>query len=69
MELSEVKRAIILQTVVRYDGMSYTVSGCTLKFNRKNGEWYYLLELKDLKANSVTVVPMQYVAVLGGDAV
>lgn len=67
MELSEVKRAMILQSVVRYNGMSYTVGGCTMKFNRKDGEWYYLLELKDLQANSVMVVPMKYVTLLGAD--
>ena len=49
MELSEVKRAMILSTIVQYDGMKYKINGCTLKYNQSDSSWYYLLELKDLK--------------------
>ena len=64
MELSEVKRAMILSTIVQYDGMKYKINGCTLKYNQSDSSWYYLLELKDLKANSIMIVPMKNVTAL-----
>lgn len=65
MELSEVKRVMALGTVVTWQGMTYTVSGCTLKYDRKDGAWYYLLELLDNRTHhSVMVVPMQDVRVV-----
>ncbi len=62
MELSEVKRAMLLRQTVQYDGMNYVVDGCTLKYDRKGQGWYYLLELLDRTGNSIMAVPMQYVA-------
>lgn len=64
MELSEVKRAMILGAVVQYDGIKYKVNSCILKYNRADSSWYYLLDLKDLKANSILTVPMKNVTVL-----
>lgn len=64
MELSEVKRAMLLRQTVQYDGMNYVVDGCTLKYDRKGGVWYYLLDLLDCTGNSVMTVPIQYVAVV-----
>ena len=64
MKLPEVKRVMSLRLTVLWNGMEYTVSGCTLKFDRKGGNWYYLLELLDKRTqHSVMVVPMEDVAV------
>ena len=62
MELSEVKRAMLLRQTVRYNETDYTGDGCTLKYDRKGQGWYYLLELLDHTGNSIMTVPMQYVA-------
>ena len=49
---------------VLWKNMEYTVTGCTLKFDRKGGNWYYLLELLDKRAgHSVMVVPMEDVTI------
>ena len=64
MKLPEVKRVMALRLPVLWNGMEYTVSGCTLKYDRKGGNWYYLLELLDMTTyHSVMVVPMEDVAV------
>ena len=64
MKLPEVKRVMALRLTVLWNGMEYTVSGCTLKYDRKGGDWYYLLELLDKRTgHSVMVVPMEDVVV------
>lgn len=64
MKLPEVKRVMSLRLTVLWNGMEYSVSGCTLKYDRKGGNWYYLLELLDKRTqHSVMVVPMEDVAV------
>lgn len=64
MKLPEVKRVMSLRLPVLWNGMEYSVSGCTLKYDRKGGNWYYLLELLDKRTHhSVMVVPMEDVAV------
>ena len=64
MKLPEVKRVMSLRLPVLWNGMEYSVSGCTLKYDRKGGNWYYLLELLDMTTyHSVMVVPMEDVAV------
>ena len=64
MKLAEVKRVMSLRLPVLWNGMEYTVSGCTLKYDRKGGNWYYLLELLDKRTgHSVMVVPMEDVEV------
>ena len=64
MKLPEVKRVMALRLTVLWNGMEYTVSGCTLKYDRKGCNWYYLLELLDKRTgHSVMVVPMEDVAV------
>ena len=64
MDISEVKRAMVLRQTVRYNETDYTVDGCTLKYDHKGQGWYYLLELLDRTGNSIMTVPMQYVAVV-----
>ena len=64
MKLPEVKRVMSLRLPVLWNGMEYTVSGCTLKYDRKGCNWYYLLELLDKRTgHSVMVVPMEDVVV------
>ena len=64
MKLPEVKRVMSLRLPVLWNGMEYSVSGCTLKYDRKGCNWYYLLELLDKRTgHSVMVVPMEDVVV------
>lgn len=64
MKLPEVKRVMSLRLPVLWNGMEYSVSGCTLKYDRKGGNWYYLLELLDKRTqHSVMVVPMEDVII------
>ena len=64
MKLPEVKRVMSLRLPVLWKNMEYTVTGCTLKFDRKGGNWYYLLELLDKRTgHSVMVVPMEDVTI------
>ena len=64
MKLPEVKRVMSLRLTVLWNDMEYTVSGCTLKYDRKGCNWYYLLELLDKRTgHSVMVVPMEDVVV------
>ena len=64
MKLPEVKRVMSLRLPVLWNGMEYSVSGCTLKYDRKGGNWYYLLELLDKRTeHSVMVVPIEDVVV------
>ena len=60
MDIKEVKEAITKGKLVAYDDSNYIVTAYILRFN--NG-WQHLLELKDLKANSVRIVPMEKVEV------
>ena len=64
MKLPEVKRVMALRLTVLWKDMEYTVTGCTLKYDRKGCNWYYLLELLDKRTgHSVMVVPMDDVVV------
>ena len=60
MDIKEVKEAISKGKLVTYDDSSYIVTAYILRFN---GKWQHLLELKDLKANSVRIVPIERVEV------
>mgnify|MGYP000999948490 FL=1 len=60
MDIKEVKEAITKGKLVTYDDSNYIVTAYILRFN---GKWQHLLELKDLKANSVRIVPMEKVEV------
>ncbi len=63
MELRDVKPVMAQRLTVIWQDMPYTVSGCTIKYNRKGGNWYYLLELLDKRTqHSVMVVPMEDVS-------
>ena len=61
MELKAVKEVIANKNLVTYDNADYTVTAYILRFNGK--AWQHTLELKDLKANSVRIVPMEKVEV------
>ena len=64
MKLPEVKRVMSLRLTVLWNDMEYTVTGCTLKYDRKGCNWYYLLELLDKRTeHSVMVVPIEDVVV------
>ena len=64
MKLAEVKRVMSLRLTVLWKNMEYTVTGCTLKYDRKGCNWYYLLELLDKRTqHSVMVVPMEDVII------
>lgn len=51
MKIEEVKKVIAYKKLVTFQGMTFTVNAVTLRL--KDREWYYVLELQDLKANSV----------------
>ena len=64
MELKDVKPVIAQRLTVIWRGMPYTVTGCTLKYDRKNNRFYYLLEVLDMTTyHSVMVVPMEDVTI------
>lgn len=62
MQLADVKTAIAKKTIVTYDGIDYTVTAVIMRIHHKEMKWYYQLELKDLKANSVSIADMEKVA-------
>lgn len=57
MDIKEVKEVIAKRKLVTYDSTDYTVTAYILRLI--NGKWQHTLELKDLKANSVRIVPME----------
>ena len=61
MDVKTVKEVISNKKLVTYDNANYTVTAYILRFNGK--AWQHTLELKDLKANSVRIVPMGKVEV------
>lgn len=61
MQLADVKTAIAKRTVVTYDGIDYTISAVIMRIHHKEMKWYYQLELRDLKANSVVIADMEKV--------
>ena len=64
MELRDVKPVMAQGLTVIWQNMPYTVSGCTIKYDRKNNRFYYLLKLLDQRTqHSVMVVPMEDVVV------
>ena len=64
MELRDVKTVMAQGLTVIWQDMPYTVSGCTIKYDRKNNRFYYLLELLDMTTyHSVMVVPMEDVTI------
>lgn len=60
MDIKEVKEVIAKRKLVTYDGTNYTVTAYILRFKSK---WQHTLELKDLKTNSVRIVPIEKVEV------
>ena len=60
MRLQDVREQ--LNRPVEYQGTEYQFTACIL---RKAGElWKYSAELKDVKANSVVIVPLEEVMLL-----
>ena len=52
MLVEELKGAMWNNALVRYQGGLYEISAAIYKFDRKEKEFYYRLELKDTKAKS-----------------
>lgn len=52
MVVSELKQAMRNNAVVRFKDGLYEISAAIYKFDRKEKEFYYRIELKDTKANS-----------------
>jgi hypothetical protein len=65
MNLSDVKPAIANRTAVTYNGISYYVTACVMRLC--SGEWYYQLELHDLKVNSITIADLKKVNIESED--
>lgn len=57
MRLQEVREQ--LNRPVEYRGSRYQFTACILR--KTGGLWKYSAELKDVKANSVVIVPLQEV--------
>ena len=52
MVVTELKQAMRNNAVVRFKDGLYEISAAIYKFDRKEQQFYYRLELKDAKANS-----------------
>lgn len=60
MELSDVKKFMASKIHVSYGSIPYIIIGCTLRI--RNGQWYYQVELQDIKApHSVVIADMSKV--------
>ena len=60
MKLEEVSKAIEQNALVECSFGQYRLTGIITRFKKKKG-WYYTLELKDLKANSLVYAPLEEV--------
>ena len=63
MQLTDIKPAISAKTHVTYCGITYRITGITMRL--QDSEWIYQLELHDLKANSVTIARIEDVEIKG----
>ena len=54
-----------LDGIVLYDGRRYRRTAGIIRFKPKRG-FYYTAELHDLRANSVTIAPLEHVTIEGG---
>ena len=52
MVVSELKQAMRNNAVVRFKDGLYEISAAIYKYDRKEQQFYYRLELKDTKANN-----------------
>lgn len=59
MKIEQVKKYMVDKTHVSYMGYFYTITACILRIYKN--QWYYQLELHDLKANSVVIASMEAV--------
>jgi hypothetical protein len=59
MQIAEVKKHMADKTKVNYADGEYIITACIMRI--LNGNWYYQLELKDIKANSVIITNMEAV--------
>jgi len=57
MQISDVKPIMLSKQPVRYQNISYYITGCTLRL--RDGEFYYQAELHDINANSVTIAELE----------
>ena len=63
MVIGSVKRAIAYQLPVTYRENEYFVTGITMRI--RDGEWYYQLELHEMKANAILIADMEKVILKG----
>ena len=63
MKLEEVSKAIEQKALVECSFGKYRLTGIITRFHKKKG-WYYTLELKDLKANSLVYAPLEEVRII-----
>lgn len=54
MNLARVKYK--LNQRVLYRGREYTLTGCTIRCNEKNNEFYYQAELQDIVTNNSVII-------------
>jgi hypothetical protein len=59
MQIGEVKKHMANKTKINHKGNDYIITACIMRI--LNGNWYYQLELKDIKANSVIIANMEVV--------
>jgi len=59
MQIAEVKKHMASKTKVKYAGGDYIITACIMRI--RGGNWYYQLELKDVKANGVIITNMEVV--------
>jgi len=59
MQITDIKPAIAARTVVTHNGIDYYITGCIMRL--RDGEWKYTVELRGLKANSVTIAKIENV--------
>jgi len=61
----DVHEAMREKTLVEHNGIKYYITGFTQKID-VSGKFYFVLELHDLKANSVTIADINKVNLIDG---
>lgn len=61
MEVKNIKKVMAYGEKVKFKGRSYILTGCILRF--EENDFYYQVELKDLKADSITICRLEDIKV------
>lgn len=67
MEITQVKEVIARRRVVEYDGIRYIPVAYRLSLDVERNAWRHSMELRDLKAKSITVAPLKLIKIIGGN--